>query len=317
MSEQTPHELRALVPTDGSDVSKEALPPAQAILGGHGSLTLLAVLPDQGTNLPYYGFVGENLEELDKRSRKNALRELNDLASTVTTHMPEASVETAIERGDPAETIIRFAADHEFDLIVMSTHGRGTMGRFAYGSVADRVARTAPIPVLLVRSSGNGAPTSFNGFQRILLLLDTSNLSAESVPVVQRLATLLELPVALLTVIDPSEAYEPLFGYATYGGEDIYAGVLQAARDDAAAAQSRASETLEAAGVKVQPMVVDGQVVPAILQAVRPGDLIVMTSHGRSGLKRWVLGSIAEKVLRSASAPLLLVHLPTIWPRKR
>lgn len=241
MSEQTPHELRALVPTDGSDVSKEALPPAQAILGGHGSLTLLAVLPDQGTNLPYYGFVGENLEELDKRSRKNALRELNDLASTVTTHMPEASVETAIERGDPAETIIRFAADHEFDLIVMSTHGRGTMGRFAYGSVADRVARTAPIPVLLVRSSGNGAPTSFNGFQRILLLLDTSNLSAESVPVVQRLATLLELPVALLTVIDPSEAYEPLFGYATYGGEDIYAGVLQAARDDAAAAQSRAS----------------------------------------------------------------------------
>lgn len=312
---QTVPGLRVVVPTDRSTVSQEALPYAQAILsapGTSGALTLLSVVPERPTAFPSHAFMGRNPEDLDRTIRKAVQHELTDLAETMTVHLPGISVTTAIERGDPADAIIQYTADHDQDLIVMTTHGRGTMGRFAYGSVADRVARTAPVPVLLVRSTGSNPHPAFIGFGRIVVLLDTSPLSGQSLPVVQRLATLLEIPVALVTVIDVTTVYEPMLGYVSFGGQPIYDGVLEAAREEVTTTQSAAADALGAAGLDVQPVIAEGPVLPTVLQALRPDDLIVMTSHGRGGLKRWVLGSTAEKLLRSTTNPLLLVRLPSL-----
>ena len=312
MNEQAGAGLRVLVPTDGSTVSNEAMPYAQSLLDPGGSLTLLTVLLDHQTYRHVAGPLGETIEDIERGIRRNTARLLSHLADSILTNNSGLEIATAIEYGDPADTIIQFASDGEFDLIVMATHGRGTMGRFAFGSVADRVARTAAVPVLLVRATGRESPLRRTEFRRILTLLDTSALSAQSIPVTRRLAAHLDLPVEVLTVVDAGTTSDPFLGVATPGTGDFYAEFMRSVHDDTSTAQAHAMEALEAGGIEAHSTVVEGPVVPAILGALLPSDLVVLTSHGRGGLRRWVLGSVAEKILRSAPTPLLLVRLPSI-----
>lgn len=186
--------------------------------------------------------------------------------------------------GEPAEEIIDTASDA--DLIVMSTRGAGTLGGSLLGSVADRVARRSRTPVLLVPVlPERGAPVAIS---RIVVPLDGSALAERALPIAASLASILGVPVRLLRVVDP--------------GAPESAGQVEAQQALDAQAQTLSDDGLEASAV-----ILTGPPAQALLGALAPTDLVVMTTRGRGGLSRWLLGSVADRIVREAPAPVLLV----------
>jgi len=146
-------------------------------------------------------------------------------------------------------------------------------------------------------------------YQRIVVPLDGSKLAEEALPDVERLARLVDAPLYLLRVVDLTQ----LPWYGQFGGAMEYVASEQAlaADDEAAATYLRTvADRLTASGLAVVTEVRRGPTSRVLIAATMPGDLIVMASHGRSGMTRWFLGSVAEEILRHASVPILLVKAP-------
>jgi nucleotide-binding universal stress UspA family protein len=185
--------------------------------------------------------------------------------------------------GEPAAEILDAASDA--DLIVMSTRGAGTIGGSLLGSVADRVARQSRMPVLLMPlPSGQGESDAIS---RVVVPLDGSALAEQALPIAASLAGILDVPVRLLHVIDPGAP------------ESTGQGEAQQALD--AHVQTLRDDGLDAAAAMLA-----GTPAPALIGALTPTDLVVMTSRGRGGLSRWLLGSVADRIVREAPAPVLL-----------
>lgn len=208
------------------------------------------------------------------------------------------------ERGAPVELAVRFSDDvageiidlaADGDLIVMATQARGVGGSLLFGSTADRVARHAPVPVLLVRA-GAGSPEA-DSPRRLIVPLDGSELAEAAVPVAAKLAAALSLPVLLVRVLE---------GGRNELAEQAGPGALA----EASAYLDQHVAHLAAEGVTAGQEVRAGEPAPALLALVSPEDLVVMTSHGRNGILRWLLGSVADKLVRQAAAPVLLVPAP-------
>jgi nucleotide-binding universal stress UspA family protein len=181
--------------------------------------------------------------------------------------------------GDPAERIVAAAID--VDLIAMTSRGRGAGGQRLFGSVADRVARHAPKPTLIFRAGDDVAPPAPNG--RIVVPLDGSPVADRAVHLARALCRAPGRPLHLVGV-----AAEP--------------GGALAAHLDAVAGE------LRAAGITAAVEVRHGEPEVEIVAATRPGDLVVMTTHGASGGQRWRIGHVAERMLRRGPAPVVLVR---------
>lgn len=263
-----------LVPLDGSDLAERALPYAEALAAPGCELVLLEV--------------GPNEDEV------GALERHTDSC---------ARLETAT--GDPAQQILQVARDLGVGLIVMTTHGRGALGRWAFGSVADTVTRSADVPVLIVRPSDEApAPPVI---RRVVVPLDGSPLAERALPVAQSLAQQLDVPVHLITAVDmtsllPVEMLPTVAFDAT-----LYEETLTRIQSGAEAWLKAAAQQLQGAGVTTTWDVLPGSPFLAINDALTAGDLLVMASHGRGGAKRWLLGSVAEKLIREAPVPVVLV----------
>jgi nucleotide-binding universal stress UspA family protein len=185
--------------------------------------------------------------------------------------------------GEPADEILDAASDA--DLIVMSTRGAGTIGGSLLGSVADRVARQSRMPVLLMPlPSGQGESDAIS---RVVVPLDGSALAEQALPIAASLAGILDVPVRLLHVIDPGAPESAGQGEA----QQALDAHVQTLRDD---------------GLDAAVAMLAGTPAPALIGALTPTDLVVMTSRGRGGLSRWLLGSVADRIVREAPAPVLL-----------
>ncbi|MFW6200985.1 MAG: universal stress protein [Gemmatimonadota bacterium] len=206
------------------------------------------------------------------------------------------TVATNVLYGPVAATIGDHAAQRGADLIVVGVDRSTESHRAWAGSVPDALVRLATVPVLLVPAwTAAAVEEEEPKLRRILLPLDGSDLSRQILVPVRRLARALEAEVSLVRVVPP----------ATAGARD-------AARETAgtASAELRAvARELEGHGIATTARVIAHEE-PArgILEETTSGDidLIAMATHGRSGLKRFVLGSCAEAVLRSATAPVLM-----------
>jgi nucleotide-binding universal stress UspA family protein len=250
---------RILVPLDGSAKAEAALAwvrrfPARRV-------RLLHVVPQDGA------------------SEARAASYMRQVA--IRLDMPDLHVETRVVRGGPADVIVADAADR--DLIVMCTQGHGAGGRRVFGSVADRVARHAPIPTLLVR--GGSDPVPAEPVRRVVVPLDGSPAAERALPVAAGLALLLAKPVLLVTVVEAAQDQDSL--------EDHL---------------HRAEESLRARGVPVVCELRQGSPAAELLSAIGTGDVIVATTHGQGAARRWQIGSVAERLLRYADAPLLLIR---------
>jgi nucleotide-binding universal stress UspA family protein len=196
-------------------------------------------------------------------------------------------VEGIVDYGDPAERIVDMTS--EVNLVIMASHARGSGNRLFYGEYADRVARHASAPTLLVRGGDHAMlPT---GFTRIVVPLDGSAAAEEALPVVRRTATSLGLSIHLVRVMPPvlaDEAQTPVV-------EDIeYYFQSMLLRLDT--------------GMPVRWDVRYGDPALELIAHVRSTDLLAMTIHGHGGVHRWRLGTVTDRMVRRAPAPVMLIR---------
>jgi nucleotide-binding universal stress UspA family protein len=289
---------KVMVPLDGSAFAERAVPWAAALARANGGrLVLLRAA------LSYWYDV-EGVAETTPLHLK-AKAELDAAAERARSFgLP---VEAHLVPGTAAASIVAAAAQLKIDLVVMSTHGRSGIGRFLYGSVADAVLRHAPVPVVLVPVA---APVAWPDATtlRVLVPLDGSELARRALGPLAALAAAMPVEAVLVQVVPPPAAEGAALGFPpTYAIPEVPDPdeQLGTARRDLEDEASRLAGTLPVAGVRVEL----GPPATTIAEVAREegAHLIAMATHGRGGLSRLVMGSVATGVLRHAAVPLLLV----------
>lgn len=290
---------KILVPLDGSRVAESVLPYALAVARRtRAPLLLLSVIPrtDGWGELPPRGEKGKETAEaqayLESRRQELAAQGVE--------------VETELAYGHPAEEIVGRAGEGNVGLIAMSTHGRSGITLWLLGSVADKVLQRTPRPVLLVRGREAGAAgTGEPAIGRILVPLDGSPLSESVLPVVEGMARAFGSTLVLFHAVTPIAAYPGLETAQIPVGD-----VLEGLQAQAERFLGGVSQRLESSGFRVERMVSIGFAVDEIVGAARDAraDLIALATHGRSGLGRWIMGSVASAVVRRADLPCLVIR---------
>ena len=271
---------RVLVPLDGSVRGEVALSWAQTI-------------PTQRIRLLQI-CSGENSDP------GAATRYLEDVAARL--RLPGCEIETRVAFGDPAEGIVADAVDA--DLIVMCTQGTGAGGRLLFGSVADRVARHAPVPTLLLR--GGSHPITTESVRRLVVPLDGSPTAERALTLTTLLARMLGVPVHLVTADDSTSSIaKPDAGERPRGTSEA---AIESTTEDASAYLEHVAESLRTAGIATSSEVRAGPAALEVMATLQHGDLLILTTHGRGAARRWQIGNVAEKLLRQAAAPVALVR---------
>ena len=296
-------------------MAERALNLALAIARGtQATVVLLSVPRVYGTDLSWYytDYVGRGaaasdfvpLEELVDESRDEARSYLDRIAAQVAGE--GIACETRIAEEIPAQAIQRAADELDVQLVVMSTHGRTGLTRWALGSVADKVLRSLARPILLVRA-GTEPPEA--GVENILVGLDGSKLAEQILPCVRWLARALSAKVTLASVaIVPDLLPETRRGVREFTGiEKDFESRLSTYLDGHVSA-------LQEAGVEARAEVISSEdVAHALIDRDARGDidLVALTTHGRGGLTRWAFGSVADRVVRGAQTPVLVLRAET------
>jgi len=293
---------RILVPVDGSELSEQAIPYAIQCASANAAIYMLRVIPDPEEISGLWGGVVATEAEVDQMSEEEAREDLNRALTRFTT---TNNVHTEVVHGDPASQIIETGLRHTVDLTIIASHGRGAIGRWTFGSVADRVARESPIPVMIICPiAGEAVPAKL---QRIVVPNDGSELASRALPVAAMLANQLDAPVHLVRVISPATALYPTIALSAPLSDGSYQTILNSERTAAEQQLGAIAMALLDAGVTATFQIIVGPTVEGIELALQTGDLAVLTSHGRGGIRRWLLGSVAERLIRDGKVPVVLV----------
>ena len=284
---------RILFPTDFSDGAVLAFPQAAALAAWHDAE--LHVLNVTERAAPPEETLPASLEVL-----RGWLGHASDAGPTDDLDLEALSlVQNQVDDDSAAERIVAYAEAEGIDLIVMSTHGRRGVQRMLLGSVTEEVVRTAPCPVLAVRSDGDEAPSPI--VRRILVPVDFSDASRAAVRHANALAQTYGAEIDLLHVV------EQVVYPSAYGVEPAYFPTQEVLARVERTLGEMAREGLDPEHVSVSAVV--GYAPMSILDHADEHDidLIVIATHGRSGLDRMLLGSVAERVLRRAPTPVFIV----------
>jgi nucleotide-binding universal stress UspA family protein len=217
-------------------------------------------------------------------------------------------VKRSVEPGSAAELIIEKAAADKSTLIAMTTHGRSGLNRWLLGSVAEKVLRATENPLLLVRIAHEGKVEGEAAPKSIVVPLDGSELAETVLPTVTKIAKRLGLEVFLFRAC--SNPYS-----AFIGGSGPYAvnvnELMKDIRDEARNYLEAKMAELQKQGVEeISYLLQEGVAADEIVSVANhtPESLIAMSSHGRSGVKRWMLGSVTETVVRHSNSPVLVIR---------
>lgn len=227
-----------------------------------------------------------------------------------------ARVRGRVVEGPVATAILDVAHQERATMIAMTTHGRGGLARWVLGSVAEKVARSSEIPLLLVRSflETPAAPAAPElSFKRILVPVDGSPTSLAAVDATTEFARLFESQVLVLHVWPI--VLSPIYvapGVPVFSTDP--AAIFLTPSSDKDEMTAPAAERFRQAGVPVTRLSTSGDAASEILDQciAKEVDLVALGTHGRSGVTRWVLGSVAERVLRHARTPVLLVRAKSV-----
>lgn len=241
-----------------------------------------------------------------------AQRQLEDMAARF---LPAAvRAQTVVRQGSAAFEVVSAANTLEADLIVLSTTGRSGLSRAFLGSTAERIVRHAHCPVLTVRR-GAGAARMLSGekpnyperlpWRRILVPLDLSFTSLRALDTAAALAQHSHAGLFLLNVVEPSP-------YPTGMEGAVLAIPDQKLAENAKEQLPRLAERFVPKPVRVTSLVARGRAASVIVEtaAAKGVDLIVLSTHGHTGLDRLLMGSTAEQVVRHAQCPVYVVRKP-------
>ena len=297
---------KILVPLDGSTAAESALPLVRLLARRLGiPVELLGVINLREISRTMSAVDALFLDRLlEDQSRRNA-EYLGKMAQTLS----GVAVTTRDEEGEAAEVIVETASADKNILIVMATHGRSGLNRFFLGSIAEKVLRATMNPLLLVKATEPVITEGEAPLTSIVVPLDGSDLAESALPVVEELAKKLDLEVILVRAYAiPYGAYSPGDGF--YDPVNLEA-FLAHLREETFEYLERTIACLKRNGVaKVSFVAKEGLSADEIIKFARetPANLVAMSTHGRSGVTRWVLGSVAETVVRHSGDPVLVLR---------
>jgi nucleotide-binding universal stress UspA family protein len=287
-----------LVPVDGSPLAEAAIPYALAIAErAHSKLRFALVYPSQFPPL-LIDDVTIYVRKLTERFRERL----------------GPSLSSIVLNGPVAPSLSTHAKDIGADLVVMSTHGWGGLRRVWLGSVADQLIRTSEVPVMVVRPREDAPLRPFD-LREILLPLDGSLLAEVALYPAIRLAQLWGAQISLLQVVQPVWETDPSLAVTLPPDEELTARRKLAAEDYLKAVVAR----LGARGARLSGAAVVGTmgVTQTLLELAKPERIgvMAMATHGRGGFRRQVLGSVTDRIVRTAEMPVLVV--PHSWTARR
>lgn len=295
---------RILVPLDSSELSESVLPWVVTLAKGAGSEVILL----QVVNEPASEIFGD--EPVDW----NLIQEIQESAEAVARDYIEAKTRQLesqgltvfghVDRGRPADLILDYAKEHDADLIAFSTHGRSGIQRMILGSVAGHILNRSEIPLLLVSPDENQSDVSAE-ISEILVPLDMSEHGEAVLPLVQELAKAMNLKLTLVMAL-------PNLSQIYFGTEPVAYPINaidimeQSIRDYL----SEVAQRVQADGIEVSWEMLQGDAGNAIVECATKmsNNLVAMSTHGRSGLGRMIMGSVTDKVIRQSGDPVLVVR---------
>ncbi len=292
---------RILVPLDGSKTAEAVIPFAREIASRCGAELLFVTVVQE----PSVWDAALSLQVLKREAEIAA-----DYLATVEKHVSSEgqTVATQVLDGNAAEAVLAAADDRGADLIAISTHGRSGISRWLFGSVATRILEHASVPLLVLRpkeGEDRGAPGPV--VKKILVPLDGSELASSVLPVVEEFAKTMGASLVLYHSVAPLSAYP---GFESVGAAALGEAVEEMQRQ-AREILTRAAEEVKSRGVEATTISAIATAANGVLKAADEldVDLIAIATHGRSGLGRVVLGSVADAVIRrSADVPCLVIR---------
>ena len=299
---------RILVPLDGSPLARQALGYARGLTAPGADLILLRVVPEVRPPAGYDGPASTTADEIAWCAVDEARQELEQIAAGLRRGATRPRVETVVAVGRPAAQIVTVARRRRAGMIVMASRGRLVAGPSIYGGTADEVVRTATVPVMVVRGQGAEDSAANPRFERLVVPLDGSARAAQALPVAATLAKRLRVPLHLVTVVDLDRILPPALAAETAAGGEYCDGVLAELCLEARQALMDGAAYLTGAGLVTSTTLIRGATVAGIAGATRPGDVIVMTSHGRGYARDTLVGSVAERLIRLESVPVIVLH---------
>jgi nucleotide-binding universal stress UspA family protein len=308
-----------LVPLDGSAIAEQVLPSVRRLAPMLiARVHLLVVITDEQKQHLIAHFAAdpqaaEGRYETDWHWERRAQTQLTHAAEAYLTDQAQAlracglDVTFEVSSGAAAERIVDIAASEPQALIAMATHGYSGLQRWTLGSVADKVVQATRVPLFLVRATEQ-SPVDAQPLRRIVVPLDGSALAEQALPLAIELAVRAHAELLLFQAVRSFEASAPGLRPFHRPTPTI---------DFPAPGHAQALQQLQGViarwhppEIAVLPAVASGEPVQAIVDmaAREHADLIVMATHGYTGVRRWALGSVVDKVLHSATTPLLLVR---------
>ena len=303
---------KILLPLDISETSEIVIPYASELAGKFGSeLILYHVRPPEREDLEHLftDYLNRLADTIKQNINKKAGREVK--------------VTVKIALGAPEQSICDLVNNNKVDLIIMaSVSSSGLKIGKTLGSVVDHICHTVPVPVMLIRPRRAQLTGKRLLFNNLLLPLDGSALSKLALPVAEEVAAELKIPVmlfemAILSYPSGNGSYLNGSEYVKVNERDEqviesnYAAANEAEESGVLAELMTIEKQLKARGIVVDHRITSGiDAAKEIIQISKDidADLIVMSTHGRSGLNRWMMGSVAEKVIRYGEVPLLLIN---------
>jgi nucleotide-binding universal stress UspA family protein len=295
-----------LVPFDGSANAEAVFPFVPSLVNDGKKVILLQVIPEPRPLKSPLGKTVLSADDLRRASETAAHADLARAADRLASIDPDLEIEQIVASGDPSDAIADVAVRVGARAMLLSSQGISGTGPGGFGSVAARVVRSTPVPVMIVQPSGragNQPPIA-----RFVVAHDGSERASRVLPLVQDLAARLNIPIHVIAVVEHEESPIPAGAAARIDPhlrDEVLADALNLARRNL----EETGATLLRHGLPASWQVLTGPVAPAIIDVCSSRDVLVFTSHGHSR-GRWLLGSVAEKLIRESPVPVILLRTP-------
>lgn len=297
---------KILIPLDGSELAEQALETAFPLAEKSGAELILISASQTRSVVAPETTSGQGMQ-IFERPHQHSQESLSTYLHHFRQEKIPANIISTIKviEGDAASVILDTAVADNVDLIIMSTHGRSGVSRWIMGSVTERVLRQAPCPVLVIRK-----PTPL---ENMLITLDGSDISEYAISPGVELANHLGCRITLLTVEQPvslDQSYVGMLDQIEPGLGDVVVGDFYHRTEDYLIKTAEQLQPKIEQKINIKPKT--GPIPTTILDHIESNniDIVVIATHGRSGLKRWLYGSITEKILRGANCAMLVIRPP-------
>jgi nucleotide-binding universal stress UspA family protein len=292
---------RVLVPLDGSKLAEEILPLAEHVSSGLNiPLHLLTVMRQDSIAATR----GAGSDAIKKASQK-AQDYLSVVSERVSRSVGPENVKISVKIGKVADAIVQEAESVPETLIALSSHGRSGLTRMVLGSVADKVLHGTNAPVFLYSPREDVPVRQAEDLNTVIVPLDGSELAEQALPHAAALGKALKLRVVLVRVTST------LADLASDGFYEVTQVLVDEVEKEAIDYLDQKVSTLRQQGLTdVDRRHLTGSAASKIIDSARatPGSFIAMCTHGRSGVQRWVLGSVANQVVSHVAVPVLVIR---------